>query len=91
MRQLKSLSEERRLIVVTLHQPRYAILQLLERVTLLSAGETVYHGQWSDATGYFSELGYECEERENPGDFLLDVIFKEGKREKKCTRVSQSR
>ena len=82
MLQLKSLSGEGRLIVVTLHQPRYAILRLLERVTLLSAGETVYHGQWSDATGYFSELGHEYEERENPGDFLLDVIFKEGRREK---------
>ena len=79
MRQLKSLSEEGRLIVVTLHQPRYAILQLLERVTLLSAGETVYHGQWSDATGYFSELGYECEERENPGDYFLDLIVRESR------------
>ena len=77
MRQLKSLSGEGRLIVVTLHQPRYAILRLLERVTLLSAGETVYHGQWSDATGYFTELGYECEERENPGDYFLDLIVKE--------------
>ncbi|KAI6649410.1 ATP-binding cassette sub-family G member 2 [Oopsacas minuta] len=83
MRQLKTLSQEGRLIVVTLHQPRYAILRLLDRVTLLSAGETVYHGEWTDVTGYFSEIGYQCEEKENPGDFLLDTIFKEKNKDNK--------
>ena len=87
MRQLKSLSQEGRLIVVTLHQPRYAILRLLDRVTLLSSGETVFHGQWTDAVGYFSGLGHPCEENENPGDFLLDMIFKEKDSGKKiCDR-----
>ncbi|KAI6649409.1 ATP-binding cassette sub-family G member 2 [Oopsacas minuta] len=79
MRQLKTLSQEGRLIVVTLHQPRYAILRLLDRVTLLSAGETVYHGEWTDVTGYFSEIGYQCEEKENPGDFFLDLIVRESR------------
>ena len=88
MRQLKSLSQEGRLIVVSLHQPRYAILRLLDRVTLLSAGETVFHGQWTDATGYFSELGYTCEQNENPGDFFLDMIFKEKSSGKKICDIS---
>ena len=79
MRQLKSLSQEGRLIVVSLHQPRYAILRLLDRVTLLSAGETVFHGQWTDATGYFSELGYTCEQNDNLGDFFLDLIVRESR------------
>ena len=83
MRQLKSLSQEGRLIVVTLHQPRYAILRLLDRMTLLSTGETVFHGQWTDAMGYFSGLGYPCEENENPGDFFLDLIVRESRFTKK--------
>ena len=88
MRQLKSLSQEGRLIVVTLHQPRYAILRLLDRMTLLSTGETVFHGQWTDAMGYFSGLGYPCEENENPGDFFLDMIFKEKNSEVKIRDIS---
>ena len=37
----------------------------------------MYHGEWSSVIPYFSELGYRCKERENPGDFLLDMIANE--------------
>ena len=74
MRQLKDLGDEGKIIVMSIHQPRYAIYHMFDTVTLLSQGRTVYHGVAKDAIEYLSGLGHECPERENPTDFFLDVI-----------------
>ncbi|XP_019858228.1 PREDICTED: ATP-binding cassette sub-family G member 2-like [Amphimedon queenslandica] len=34
----------------------------------------VYHGAIKETLPYFTNLGYFCEEHDNPADFLLDVI-----------------
>jgi ATP-binding cassette subfamily G (WHITE) protein 2 len=75
--QLKDLSvNDNRLVVLSIHQPRYSIFKLFDSLSLLSQGEIVYHGQASMALDYFDQLGFTCEEHENPADFFLDVIFK---------------
>ena len=86
IRQLKDLSEEGKIIVMSIHQPRYAIYCMFDTVTLLSQGRTVYHGAAKDAIGYLSGLGHECPERENPADYFLDVIAQD---EEKC-KANQS-
>ncbi|XP_065906231.1 broad substrate specificity ATP-binding cassette transporter ABCG2-like isoform X2 [Dysidea avara] len=71
---LKDLSGAGRVIVMAIHQPRYAIFKLFDSLTLLSNGELVYHGPAVSALDYFSKLGYVCEQHNNPADFFLDVI-----------------
>jgi len=54
---LYSLSGAGRVIVMAIHQPRYAIFKLFDSLTLLSNGELVYHGPTVNALDYFSKLG----------------------------------
>jgi ATP-binding cassette subfamily G (WHITE) protein 2 len=37
-------------------------------------GEMVYHGPSNEALTHFSDLGFICEEHNNPPDFFLDVL-----------------
>jgi len=71
---LHSLSKRNRTIIFSIHQPRYTIFKLFDRLTLLAAGRTAYHGPASEALDHFASIGYECEEHNNPPDFFLDVI-----------------
>ena len=77
METLKALSQQGKLIIIAIHQPRYAIYKLFDSITLLSRGRTVYHGQAKSAIDYFANLGYICPERENPTDYFLDTIAKD--------------
>ncbi|KAI6650413.1 ATP-binding cassette sub-family G member 2 isoform X2 [Oopsacas minuta] len=77
METLKNISNEGKLVIVTIHQPRYAIYKLFDSITLLSRGQTVYHGHANYAIEYFASLGYICPDRENPTDFFLDTIAKD--------------
>jgi len=44
-------------IIMSIHQPRYSIFKLFDRLTLLSLGNMVYHGEPLHALHYFGELG----------------------------------
>ena len=48
---------EKRLIVLSIHQPRYSIFKLFDSLTLLSQGAMVYHGPANKALSYFDGLG----------------------------------
>ena len=64
-----------RTIVFSIHQPRYSIFRLFDRLHLLSShGQTVFHGPASQAVDYFARHGLVCETYNNPPDFFLDVI-----------------
>ncbi|XP_071953602.1 broad substrate specificity ATP-binding cassette transporter ABCG2-like isoform X2 [Antedon mediterranea] len=71
---LSKLSKNGRTIIFSIHQPRYSIYRLFDKLHLLNAGETVFHGPAKDALKHFENIGYECEAHNNPPDFFLDVI-----------------
>ncbi|XP_038060930.1 broad substrate specificity ATP-binding cassette transporter ABCG2-like isoform X2 [Patiria miniata] len=71
---LSKLTKRGRTIIFSIHQPRYSIYKLFDRMHLLALGNTVYHGMANQALEYFSENGYVCEEHNNPPDFFLDII-----------------
>jgi ABC-type multidrug transport system ATPase subunit len=48
-----------RIVVMSIHQPRYSIVKLFDTLTLLSLGKLIYHGESDEALSYFNELG-EC-------------------------------
>lgn len=64
-----------RTVIFSIHQPRYSIFKLFDTLTLLSNGETVFHGPCNASIKYFSSLGYQCETYNNPADFYMDVIM----------------
>lgn len=74
MHLLARLSKRGRTIIFSIHQPRYTIYRLFDKLHLLSLGNTVYNGPAQEALEYFSSIGYECEPHNNPPDFFLDVI-----------------
>jgi ATP-binding cassette, subfamily G (WHITE), member 2 len=40
---------------------------------LVAGGLCIYHGPADGVLGFFSSAGYQCEEHDNPADFILDV------------------
>ena len=65
-----------RTIVFSIHQPRYSIFRLFDRLHLLSShGQTVFHGPASQAVDYFARHNLVCETYNNPADFFLDIIL----------------
>jgi ATP-binding cassette subfamily G (WHITE) protein 2 len=74
VRLLRRIADEGKIIILSIHQPRYSIFQDFDTVTLLGRGETVYHGRASEAKQYFQEIGCICQEHENPPDVFLDYI-----------------
>ncbi|KAG9344019.1 hypothetical protein JZ751_012495 [Albula glossodonta] len=71
---LKRMANCGRTIVMSIHQPRYSIYRLFDTLTLLVSGKQVYHGPAQDALDYFANIGYVCEEHNNPADFFLDIL-----------------
>lgn len=86
---LHRLSKRGRTIIFSIHQPRYAIFKLFDRLMLLAAGRTIYHGPAQEALSYFSSIGYECEEHNNPSDFFLDVINGDSTAVQLATKVEE--
>ena len=48
---------EHKIIIMSIHQPRYSIYKQIDQITLLSKGEIIYHGSRSEATNYFKHMG----------------------------------
>ncbi|XP_048669550.1 broad substrate specificity ATP-binding cassette transporter ABCG2-like [Marmota marmota marmota] len=71
---LKSISEQGRTIIFTIHQPHYSIFKLFVSLTLLASGKLMYHGPAHKALEYLESAGYSGEEYQNPADFFLDII-----------------
>ncbi|XP_061439039.1 broad substrate specificity ATP-binding cassette transporter ABCG2-like isoform X1 [Rhineura floridana] len=71
---LKRMARQGKTIIFSIHQPRYSIFRLFDKLTLLAAGRMLYHGAAQNALEYFKSIGYECEPYNNPADFFLDVI-----------------
>jgi hypothetical protein len=65
---------------MTIHQPRTDILDLLDKIFLLSMGKCVWFGTNNgvgyltvDALAHFKSLNYPIPENTNPSDFYLDL------------------
>ncbi|XP_078490145.1 broad substrate specificity ATP-binding cassette transporter ABCG2-like [Ciona intestinalis] len=72
---LKKLSDNGRTIILTIHQPSYAIYRMFDSLTLIAKGRTVYHGSAELALSYFSSIGFTCEKYNSPPDYFLDVLY----------------
>jgi len=60
----RRLSRRGRTVIFSVHQPRFTIFKLFDRLSLLVDGHCVFHGLASQALPFFESLGK-----------LTDVIF----------------
>ncbi|KJE96047.1 hypothetical protein CAOG_06421 [Capsaspora owczarzaki ATCC 30864] len=74
METVRAVAKGGRAVVCTIHQPRYNIYALFDKLLLLSQGAPVFYGPALDAVSYFSKLGYECPPLTNCSDFFLDIV-----------------
>ena len=72
---LRSLADNGKTIIMTIHQPRLEVIQLLNNMILLAkGGKLAYYGP-ADASTYFTkQTGWEKPEEINPADFVMDVL-----------------
>ncbi|XP_019444379.1 PREDICTED: ABC transporter G family member 20-like [Lupinus angustifolius] len=71
---LQRIAQSGSIVVMSIHQPSYRILGLLDRLIFLSHGETVFSGSPAIIPVFFSEFGHPIPENENRTEFALDLI-----------------
>nr|XP_010920754.1 LOW QUALITY PROTEIN: ABC transporter G family member 6-like [Elaeis guineensis] len=71
---LQRIAHSGSIVIMSVHQPSYRILGLLDRLIFLSRGQTVYSGAPDGLPSFFSDLGHPMPENENPTEFALDLI-----------------
>lgn len=71
---LQGIARSGSIVMMSLHQPSYRILDLLDRLLLLSRGNTVYDGSPLDLSRFLKDFGNPVPENANQTEFALDVI-----------------
>jgi len=61
-------------VVMSLHQPRFAIFRQLDAVLVVCDGHLAFHGAPDDLVPHLEAAGFACEPHNNPADFVLDVL-----------------
>ncbi|EYU19905.1 hypothetical protein MIMGU_mgv1a026629mg [Erythranthe guttata] len=65
---LQRIAQSGSIVIMSIHQPSYRILGLLDRMIFLSRGQTVYSGPPSNLPVYFSDFGHPIPDNENKTD-----------------------
>ncbi|KAF9594995.1 hypothetical protein IFM89_035969 [Coptis chinensis] len=71
---LQRIAQSGSIVVMSVHQPSYRILSLLDRLIFLSRGHTVFSGSPASLAPFFAEFGRPIPENENRTEFALDFI-----------------
>ncbi|KAK3232295.1 hypothetical protein Dsin_004176 [Dipteronia sinensis] len=71
---LQRIAQSGSLVIMSIHQPSYRILGLLDRMIFLSRGQTVYSGSPMSLPSFFADFGHPIPEKENRTEFALDLI-----------------
>ncbi|OAY45968.1 ABC transporter G family member 6 [Manihot esculenta] len=71
---LQRIAQTGSIVIMSVHQPSYRILGLLDRLIFLSRGQPVYSGPPTHLPSFFEEFGHPIPENENRTEFALDLI-----------------
>ncbi|GFQ92171.1 ABC transporter G family member 21 [Trichonephila clavata] len=77
MKCLKTLANQNRSLVVTVHQPSSQIFYMFDKLLLLCNGQVAYFGYANKVVEYFSTLGMEIQPHYNPADFIMEQVKKD--------------
>ncbi|KAL6998273.1 ABC transporter G member 20 [Sarracenia purpurea var. burkii] len=73
---LQRIAKSGSIVIMSIHQPSYRILNLLDHLIFLSRGQTVFNGSPVSLPEFFFEFGNPIPEKENIIEFALDLIRK---------------
>ncbi|RYH11928.1 ATP-binding cassette domain-containing protein, partial [archaeon] len=73
MHAVRTLSDQHRTCVSTIHQPSPQVFDLFDSVLLIAEGRMVYFGPTSQVVSYFSALGYQFGKGENSAEFIIEI------------------
>lgn len=71
---LQRIAQSGSIVIMSIHQPSYRILGLLDHLIFLSHGQTVYSGSPATLSLFFENFGHPIPENENRTEFALDLI-----------------
>lgn len=71
---LQRIAQSGSIVIMSIHQPSYRIMGLLDRLIFLSRGNTVFSGSPTYLPQFFSEFDHPIPENENKTEFALDLI-----------------
>ncbi|XP_057475747.1 ABC transporter G family member 6-like [Actinidia eriantha] len=71
---LQRIAQSGSIVMMSVHQPSYRILGLLDRLIFLSRGQMVFSGSPATLPLFFESFGHPMPENENITEFALDVI-----------------
>eukprot|EP01084_Bolivina_argentea_P263826 446696_1 len=73
---LKRLARQHNItILCTVHQPRYSLATMFDKLYFLGKGHELYFGpSIPKCLPFFEDAGFKCPEYDNPADFLLDLV-----------------
>ena len=72
---LKDLADSGVNVIAVLHQPKYDIFNLFDKVLFLGkGGHVIYHGERSGVVEYFENRGFPLPSFANPADYFMDVL-----------------
>ncbi|OQS53704.1 hypothetical protein EHP00_1531 [Ecytonucleospora hepatopenaei] len=66
--------EQRKTLIVTIHQPSYKMVQFFDKIYLMAKGGVVFDGTCEDCVDFFKSINLNLPENTNPTDFFLDEI-----------------
>ncbi|CAI9091516.1 OLC1v1026572C1 [Oldenlandia corymbosa var. corymbosa] len=71
---LQRIAETGSIVIMSVHQPSFRILNLMDQLLILSKGQIVYGGSPSDLPLFMENLGHPVPRDENPAEAILDLI-----------------
>ncbi|XP_051130177.1 ABC transporter G family member 20-like [Andrographis paniculata] len=71
---LQRIAQTGSIVIMSIHQPSYRILRLLDRLIILSGGQTVYGGSPAMLPQFFAEFGNPIPPNEDKTEFAMDFI-----------------
>jgi ABC-type multidrug transport system ATPase subunit len=70
---LKSLAQQGKTIICTIHTPSARLFELFDHLYAMSHGHCIYQGSSRNLLTFLSELDLKCPASYNPTDFLMEI------------------
>ncbi|KAF8049472.1 hypothetical protein N665_2204s0002 [Sinapis alba] len=71
---LKRIARSGSMVIMSIHQPSARIIDLLDRLIILSHGKSVFSGSPTSLPQFLSEFGHPVPEKGNITEFALDLV-----------------
>ncbi|XP_074109640.1 brown isoform X3 [Cotesia typhae] len=71
---LKKIAVKGKIVICSLHQPASGLLDHFHKIYLLAAGNLAFQGSLSEATAFFSSLGYNCPSIYSHAEFFVSLL-----------------